>query len=115
MGRRLGVHFAVLIGLMGYASTAPAADLWHTSTIRWVYPLPNGGVILVFTDDAPTCTNSGNYHYMEVGQNGMTEPGLKNLYAAALAAAAGGKTVSINFDDSTAQCYINRLYVRYDL
>jgi hypothetical protein len=70
----------------------------------------------VFHTDSSACTNANNpnYHYLIVGQNGMTADGLDRIYAAALAAAAAGKVVQAAFDDSTSNCYINRLSVIYD-
>ncbi|WP_255422877.1 hypothetical protein [Microbulbifer sp. A4B17] len=43
----------------------------------------------------------------------MTKEGLNLMFSAALAGAAAGKEVRINFDDSSSSCYINRLFVKY--
>jgi hypothetical protein len=51
------------------------------------------------------------YQYVKVGQNGMTEAGAQKIYAAALTALAAGKAVSVNFDDASDGCYVNRLMV----
>jgi hypothetical protein len=41
----------------------------------------------------------------------MTEAGAQKIYAAALAALASGKTVSVNFEDASDACYVNRLLI----
>jgi hypothetical protein len=93
-----------------------AAETWHTSTIKWVYPQADGAVVvLVFHADSAACSaQSPKYHYAAVGQNGMTAEGLKLLAATALSAAAQGRTVSVAFDSASGGCYINRMLVVYD-
>ena len=97
-------------------STASAAPTWHTSTINAVYPQANGEVVIVFNEDAPTCTNASRpkYHYVRVGENGMTQEGVKMIMSAALSAAALGKPVTINFDNASTGCFVNRLWVSFD-
>ena len=113
MRRFLKLHLALLLTLTVYASNAAAN--WHTSTIDKVYPVASGDVILVFSNDDPACQypNSPHYYLLAVGQFGVTADGFKNMYAAALAAAAGGHTVTIFFDDGSASCPINRLHVNF--
>ena len=36
-------------------SSATAAPTWHTSKIKAVYSQANGDVVIVFTENAPTC------------------------------------------------------------
>lgn len=110
-GKVLAVTILALL-----AGGADAADVWHTSTIKWIYPQANGSAVITFTDQSPSCTNTNTYkyHLLSVGTNGVTAEGFQIIYAAALAAAASGLTITINFDDSTTACSINRLYVRYD-
>ena len=88
-----------------------SAEIWHMSTINQVYPTADGEVILILDTDSNYCTsaNSPDYYYLSVGQNGVSADALKNMLATILAGAAAGRTFWINFDDSTAQCYINRL------
>ena len=114
MGHQLKLHIVLLFALGTYASDAIAN--WHTSTVAQVYPLANGNVILVFSNDDPACQypNSPHYYLLAVGQFSVTEAGLRNMYAAALAAAASGHTVTVFFDDSSASCPINRLIVNYN-
>lgn len=98
-----------------FASAANAAESWHSGKITRVYPLANGSVVLSLDTDAPNCTNTSKpkYLFVQAGQNGMTADGVRNLLAVALAAASQGKSVSINFDDSTNSCFVNRLMTIY--
>lgn len=97
-------------------SSATAAPTWHTSKIKAVYPQANGDVVIVFTENAPTClnTSASKYHYVRVGQNSMTEDGLKLIMSAALAVASAGKSVAVSFDSTTTGCFINRLWASFD-
>ena len=113
MTRRLMIFSILLSTLTVHEPVAGATEVWHTSTIKWIYPHGQGRVVLTFNDSAPTCTHVSSFHLIEIGVNGVTEVGFRNMYAAALAAAAGGQTVSIKFDDTASLCVINSLYVRY--
>ena len=107
---------AFAASLLLFTAQASAADAVHTSRIRWVYPLADGQTfVLTFQVDAPSCTATGSpkYHYVTVGQNGVTAEGLKHLLAACLSAAAQGLTVSVVFDNATSSCHVNRLAVIY--
>jgi hypothetical protein len=106
------VSFMVL-SLSAMSTSAQAADVWHTSTIRSVYPQANGSFVLTFEVNAPACSDSNiyKYHYVTPTQNGMTEEGAKKIYAAALAAKLAALPVQINFDDSTNMCYVNRMWL----
>ncbi len=91
-----------------------AAEVWHTSTIKTVYPLASGGFVLIFNADSPACPHPnavGKYHYVVPSQNDMTVEGAKKLYAAALLALAMDRAVTIAFEGSSAECYVNRLSV----
>src|SRR5215510_11362615 len=92
---------------------ANAVDRVHTSTLKQVYPLANGDFVLTFDTDTSQCLGAGSpkYFYVSVGQASMTAEGSKKLYAAALVALAGRQSVTFVFDDTTAQCYVNRLTV----
>lgn len=105
---------AIAIGLLALSTLpATAADVWHSGTITHVYPLAEGSVVVSMSSDSASCTSASapDYYYIQVGQNGVTAEGLRNMLATVLAAFAMGKTVSINFSDATAQCYINRLVI----
>lgn len=98
--------------LTSFTTAVFAAPNWHTSTLHAVYPMADGSFILLFNTNAAACTNPNapyKYHYVKVDQNGMTEAGAQKIYAAALMALAAGKTVTINFDDASDGCYVNRL------
>lgn len=97
-----------------YAS-AFAAPTWHTSTIRTIYPNANGDVVITFNTDAPTCTSATtpDYYYVRVGENGMTLDGLKQILAVALTAATTRSDVTINFEDASSGCFVNRLFVNF--
>lgn len=110
---RRPVHWLTLV-LFAFAaalalSFARAADIWHTSTVRQIYPLADGSFVLIFNQDSPSCldANNPNYHYVTVGQNGMTLEGAKKVYAIAMLAFSMGKQLQINFNDAGG-CYINR-------
>jgi hypothetical protein len=95
------------------AAPADAADIWHVSTIKYIYPQANGTIVLAFATDSASCTSTAtpDYYTIAVGQNGVTAEALKHMLAVALSAFALEKQVSINFSDTTTACYINRLLV----
>lgn len=107
-------RIAILL-LASYAlpAAAQAAEVWHTASIRSVYPLSDGSFVLTFETNAPACSNPNpyKYHHITPTQNGMTEEGAKKVYAAALVAKAASLPVQINFDDSTNLCYVNRMWL----
>jgi len=98
------------------SSQVSAVATWHTSKIKTVYPLANGSVVITFINDSDTCQNgsSPKYYYLAANENGVTEAGLRNIYSAALVAAASGKDVIISFESATSACYINRLSVVFN-
>ena len=111
---RMKTVLTVVAGLF-LLSSAAAAPTWHTSTIKTIYPLANGDVVITFDADAPTCTNASNpkYYYVRVGENGMNLDGLKHILATALMGAATRSNVTINFDNASTGCFINRLLVSF--
>jgi hypothetical protein len=110
--RKLGTLFC--LAMLAATSTSAWAETWHTARIKSVYPLANGSVVLIFVEDAPACPGSvpGKYHYISVGENGVTAEGVKMLMATALVALAMDKTVSVAFAEGSSGCYINRLITR---
>ena len=110
------VVMIITIAAVLIAGTVSAAPVWHNSKIKWIYPLSSGAVILALEIESPTCNPGAttNYYHIAVGENGVTQEALENMLAVALTAATTGRVVSINFDDATTHCYINRLYVRFD-
>jgi hypothetical protein len=108
---------AWIVGFLSVAGAGhvAATDRSHTSKIRYVYPLSDGNFVVTFLADDSYCTNgsSPKYYLVSVGSNSVTADGAEKMFAAALAAAAQGVTVVIVYDDSTTNCYINRLIAVY--
>lgn len=102
-----------LIVLVTQGSRVLAADVWHTATVRSVYPQASGSFVLTFDTDSAACTSTSSpkYYYVVVNQNSVTEEGAKKIYAAALLAVASDKQLQVNFSDLTTYCYINRVAV----
>ena len=94
------------ISLFSYAD-----NVWHQSKLEWIYPQSDGVFAIGFENNSNQCSNgnSTKYHHVKVGENGVTEEGLKLMYSAALAALASDKEVNINYDSSTNYCYVNRM------
>jgi hypothetical protein len=110
-----------LIGLMlgaavasGVVPSANAAEQWAEGYLMHVYPEADGNFIVTFQGTQPTgCANTANPKYFEVraGQYGVNADGVKAMLATALTAHASGKMIQLAFDDSTANCYVNRLRI----
>jgi hypothetical protein len=96
-----------------FHGTASAAEEWATGNLKFVYPVSNGGFVIGFVDSPAGCTNANNpkYLYVAVGSNGVTQDGAKMMLGVALTGFAAGKRVSAAFDNSTPNCYVNRLLV----
>jgi hypothetical protein len=101
---------------LSIAGGLAAAETWHSSTVRWIYPQGDGGLVVAFQTDSPSCTSPAtpDYYYVYVGQNGVTAEGFKNILAALLSAAAQGRAVQFAFDNATGACYVNRVLVFYE-
>ena len=108
----------VLAALAVAAALTPlralATTFWHSGTLNWIYPQADGSVVLTFTTDHPSCTNTASpkYYLVMVGQAGVTADGMKNMVATALSAFAMGRTLNVNFDDATNNCFINRMFMQ---
>lgn len=111
MIKRIGIFFILFL----IAHTAFAEDKWHTSAISKIYPHADGTFVITFKNDAPDCLGTGNpkYHYVRVGQNGVTDAGIGQMFSTALTAATSGKELTINFSTVDTQCYVNRLLISY--
>ena len=98
------------ICLAAFSSASLAVETWHTSTLKYVYVLADGGFVLIFDTSPSTCTSTATdkYFYVIPTQNGMTVEGAKKIYAAALMAMATDKAMQVAFDNATSNCYINR-------
>lgn len=101
--------------LILFTKFAYSNQVWFSSKINKIYPLADGSIVIMFFDDSSACSNTNNpkYYYLRENQNGVTGTGLKNIYSAVLTAATTKKSVTVNFDDTTAYCYINRLFVEF--
>jgi hypothetical protein len=109
--QRIGL---LLVGVLMASSLAHAAERWHTSKVQFVYPQGDGSFILGLVQNNVSCLSAATptqYFYIVAGQNGVSSDGLKQMFAAALAAYATGSVLTVVFDDSTAFCYINRLTI----
>jgi hypothetical protein len=90
-----------------------AAEVWIGSQVKWIYPIGNGQtVVLVLETEPAQCTSpSPKYLNVTVGQNGITQEGLRNILATASLAMATDKMLHVAFDDSTPACYVNRVFI----
>ena len=105
---------AAVLALLPTGHTV-AAERYHSSTLKFIYPLGNGDFVLGFDADSAQCTAAGSpkYMYVAVGQNGVNEEGAKKLYSASMLAYSMRSPVYVAFDDTTTFCYVNRLHVSY--
>ena len=101
---------AAALGVLGSAP-ALAAEQWATGNVGYVYPQGSGNFVVTITNAPATCTNPANPKYFHIynGQNGVNADGVKAMLAVVLTAHASGKQIQIAFDDSTSNCYVNRL------
>jgi hypothetical protein len=107
---------AFLLAAVMTASAMPdanAAEAWHTSKIKMLYPLGEGSFVLILEADSASCLSRGNpkYYYVTPGQNGVTAEGARKIYAAALLAHSQYLPVTFAFQVDSSACYINRLAV----
>lgn len=95
---------------------AEAQNVWHTAHVRQIYPLSNGSWVVMFVTDSNSCLNANpnKYYYVTPGVNGVTLDGAANMLSVALTAAATDREITVIFDDAAANCYVNRLSVRFD-
>jgi hypothetical protein len=98
------------------SGVAGATNVWHTSTIKFIYPYAGGNrFVLGFTTEAPGCTNGSTpnkYYYVLVGSNGLTADDVKAYLSVAMFAMAQGLQVLVSFDDASPFCYVNAIQVR---
>lgn len=100
--------------VLGVAQSAAAADVTFISTIRTIDARADGKIVFTFHGESPNCLNASSpkYHYLAVGQNGLTPEGFRNAQATAMLALALGKSVQIHFDSQSSGCYISRIILR---
>jgi hypothetical protein len=117
MTRLLGSARALAMALalvMGAAAPVDAAEAWHTSSVRFVYPLNNGNFAIGLVTSPPTCTGTASpskYLHVVVGENGVTSDGVRAMLATALTALSTGMTLSVVFEDSNSACNVNRIVI----
>lgn len=112
---RFGIYLVSLcVALASYVPSASADTVSLISTIRTIDAQADGRLILTFHDESPNCinTSSPKFHYLVVGQNGVTAEGFKNAHATAMLAVALGKSVQIHFNSQSSACYISRIILR---
>jgi hypothetical protein len=91
------------------AFSAPAGVI---STVKTVYPQADGSFVIILVNDTSTCSApSPKYFFVTPGQNGVTVDGAKAILATTLTAFALGSSISLNFDDATPSCYVNRISI----
>lgn len=80
----------VLTMLLLLSSFTHANPTWHTSKVRSVYLLSNGGFVVTLFEDNNTCNNGSNpkCYYVMTGKNGVTKETVPNCLAVALSAGA---------------------------
>lgn len=66
----------VLALVLLISTSARATAIWHTSTIKIIYPYAGGiRFVLAFETEHPNCTNTQTprkYYYVHSGANGVT-------------------------------------------
>lgn len=95
-------------------ANAGATAIWHTSTVKVIYPYAGGGhqFVLAFETDHPNCTNAQTprkFYYVAAGVSGVTADDVKAFYALAMFAMAQEKPLAFVFDDAASSCYINAI------
>jgi len=110
---RYGVQLACM--LMLFAAFSANAATWHTAKITIIYQLADGRYVLQFDSDSSVCTSNSDpdYYYVAVGYNSVTQEAHKNMLSLAMTAAAVGANVTINYDETSAGCEVNRLFVNF--
>jgi hypothetical protein len=109
----VGLRLACSLAALAMLAPASAAEGWHQDYVKSVYPMSNGNFVVTFATSPANCTNGSNpkYFYVQAGHNGVTAEGVKAMLAVSLMAFAGGKKLTIVFDDSSYSCDINRMSV----
>jgi len=107
------MKYLLVLGLLTLSLPVNAANVWHSSEIKTIYPLANGAFVIIPQIPSNQCTESGDYHYVKAGSNGVTPEAVKNYLSVVLTAAALGKKVNIYFNKDDGSCYVNRLLVNF--
>jgi hypothetical protein len=104
----------LIIFLVTVSAPSLAAQVWQSSTVKWIYPQNDGSFVIAFTVDSSTCTSisSPKYYTVIAGQSGVNADAVKAMLSTALTAFATGSVLSINFDDATSNCFVNRMILQ---
>ncbi len=70
---------------------------------------------MTFKADNATCKNTSNpkYYYVSEGKNAVNQAAIANFLSVALVAATSDKELTINFDNESSTCDINRLFIKF--
>lgn len=107
------MRYLFLIILLSVGAQVFADHVWHESKVKWIYPQANGSIVITFENSSARCLNGNAYYYLKVGENHVTEEALDKYYSLALSAALSGKPLHVNFDTSSNECFINRMFVNF--
>ena len=110
-------RFAAVIAVTILVSTASAqaSTVWYQGSVQLVYPMNDGSFAIGVPTILPVCSGTGQngvYLYVMPEQNSVTADGAKNMLATVLTAFALGRSISVAYDDSTTNCYANRLLIQ---
>jgi hypothetical protein len=92
-------------------SIAAHAEKWHVDKVKMLYPLAAGNFVVSLQDFPAECTNASQYFYVEVGQRSVTSEGANKMFSLAMMALASDKILSVNYDETSSNFYINRMYI----
>ena len=92
---------------------AVGAQVWVNSKIGMVYPQSDGMVAIVLKNPSPECGNASDYMHIKVGEQGVTQDALDNMYSLVLLAAASERNIQINFESGSSACFINRMFINF--
>jgi hypothetical protein len=108
--RSRGIRTAAFLVFLAHVPAAGAIDN-HTSTLTRIIPAQDGQVEVLTNTNASSCNKGDNNFNLKIGENSVTPEAARNIYAAFLFAMALGKTVTIYFNENSAQCYVQRVHV----
>lgn len=108
------IRWLSVVGAVVIASHAYASSTWYTGSVQYVYPMNDGSFAIGVATSTPVCSNSGGggvYMHVTPGQNGITAAATQNMLATVLTAFAAGRSIEINYDNSTSLCYVYGLLI----
>jgi hypothetical protein len=101
---------ATALALAANAQAGTGSMVVHITAIN---AFGDGRMVFQFDSDGSACldTASPKHYWLASGQASVTADGFTNNLATAMTAFSLGKTVSVDFDVSTSNCYIQRIAV----